>query len=194
MSLIFFKTVFFLKNFVSLCPLRLIQSVFSINWKCFKMFKEASICFDWSKLFSDQSKLFWNWFKIFKEASVYFDQLKLIFDQSKLVNQVFKKSRVWLVQPYFSKVLFNLFLSLRIGQGSPTIFCHFPSDFLQGFPLYKLVSPFCPSFCILFHVFMHFIGYFRNFSNWDFCWFKSLFLQLIIGLCSYNVIVMIYDG
>ena len=53
----FFKTFFFLKNFVSLCPFRLIQFVFSINRKCFKIFKEASVCFDQSKLIFDQSKL-----------------------------------------------------------------------------------------------------------------------------------------
>ena len=193
MSLLFSKTVFFLKNFVSLSLFRLIQSIFRSIKIVLKLFKEASVCFDWSKPILDKSKLFWNFFKIFKEVSVCFNQSKLIFDQLKIVNQVFKNQSLTFSNLLFKKV-FKLFLSLRIGQGSPKIFCHFPPDFLQGFPLYKLVSPFCPSFCILFHVFMHFIGYFRNFSNWDFCWFKSLFLQLIIGLCSYNVIVMIYDG
>ena len=65
----FQKLCFFLKNFVSLCLIRLIQSVFrsieivlkvlrkplsvsidpicfSINRKCFKIFKEAFVCFD----------------------------------------------------------------------------------------------------------------------------------------------------
>ena len=81
----FQKLCFFLKNFVSLCLIRLIQSVFRSIEIVLKLFKEASVCFDWSNLFLDQSKLFWNFLKIFKEASV-------CFDQSKLMNQVLKKN------------------------------------------------------------------------------------------------------
>ena len=51
MCLCYFQKLCFLKKFVSLCPLRLIQSIFSINWKCFKMFKEAFVFFDWSNCF-----------------------------------------------------------------------------------------------------------------------------------------------
>ena len=109
---------------------------FSINRICFKIFKEAFVCFDQSKLI--------------------FNQLKLIFDQSKLVNQVFKISEFDVSNLLFKKV-FKLFLSLRIGQGQPTIFFIFLHIFLQGFPLHKPVSPLCPSFCILFYVFMHFL-------------------------------------
>ena len=85
----FQKTMFFPKTFVSLCLFRLIQSVFRSIEIVLKLFREASICFDWSKPILDKSKLFWNFLKIFKEVSVCFNQSKLIFDQSKIVNQVF---------------------------------------------------------------------------------------------------------
>ena len=86
---VIFQNCVFSQKFCESLSVLIDPICFSINRKCFKMFKEASICFDWSKLFLDQSKLFWNCLKIFKEASIYFGQSKLIFDQSKLVNQVF---------------------------------------------------------------------------------------------------------
>jgi len=58
MCLCYFQNVFFLKNFVSLYLFRLIQSVFRSIVIVLKLFKEASVCFDWSKLIFDQSKLF----------------------------------------------------------------------------------------------------------------------------------------
>ena len=66
----------------------------------------------------------------------------------------FLKNHIWLVEITFS----NSFFSLRFGQAQSSIFCHFRPNFLQGFPLYKPICPLCPSFCILFHDFMHFIG------------------------------------
>ena len=62
---VFLKCVFVIfKNYVfsqKFCePLsNLIDPIyFSINRNCFKSLKEASVCFDWSNLFFDQSKLF----------------------------------------------------------------------------------------------------------------------------------------
>ena len=129
MCLLFSKIVFFLKNFVSLCLIRMIQSVFRSIEIVLNFLKEASICFD---------------------------QSKLIFDQSKVVNQFFLKRQIWLIQTYFSKVLFKLFSLSKLDKAHLPIFCRFPPDFLQGFPLSKPVSLFCPSFCILVQVFMHF--------------------------------------
>ena len=83
-----------------------------------------------------------NWFLINQKAWIrFFKKLSLTCS-----NSLFKS---------FS----NFSFSLRLGKGSSSIFCRFPLIFLQGFPLSKPVSPFYPSFCILFHVFMHFFGY-----------------------------------
>ena len=169
---LFKNCVFFFlsKNFVSLCLLRLIQSAFR-SIKIVLKFLKKPLSVSINR----------NWFSINRKSWIRFFKI-----------------RVWLVQTYFSKSFSNFSLSLNWTRLTNKVFCRFPPDFLQGFPLYKLVCPFCPSFCILFHVFMHssmhFIGYFQNFSNWDFCWFKLLFLKLIIGFCFYNVIIMIYDN
>ena len=53
---VFSKTVFFL-NFSEPLPVSIDPIYFSINRNSFKLSKEASVCFDWSKLFFDQSKL-----------------------------------------------------------------------------------------------------------------------------------------
>ena len=136
----FQKLCFFSKKFCEPLSASIDPICFSINPICFKIFKEASVCFD---------------------------QSKLIFDQTKLMNQVFKISEFDVSNLLFKKV-FKLFLSFLIGQGQLTIFCLFLLDFLQGFSLYKPVSPFCPSFCILFHFFIHFscisLGIFGTFQ------------------------------
>ena len=139
-----------------------------------------------------------NWFSIYQN----FFEIILKFLKKPLSVSINRKS--WIRFFFFLnqsltdsnllfKKVFKLFSLSELDKASPQTFFRFPLDFLQGFPLYKPVSPLCPSFCFLFHVFMHFIGYFRHFSNWDFCWFKPLFLKLIIGFCPYNVIIMIYD-
>ena len=82
------------------------------------------------------------------------------------------------------KKFFKLFSLPELDKAHQQIFCRFPPELLQGFPLSKPVSPLCPSFCILFHVFMHlfmhFIGIFGTiqigifddsshfFWNWSF--------------------------
>ena len=124
MSLLFSKTVFFLKTFVSLCLIRLIQSIFrSVEIVLKVLRKPLSASIDPIYFSINQ-----NCFKIFKEASVYFDQSKLIFDQLKVVNQVFLKGKFDLF-----RLTFQTFLSLQIRQSSPTIFCRFPPDFFARF-------------------------------------------------------------
>ena len=99
---------------------------------------------------------------------------------------------------YFFKTFSNFPLSLRIGKAPLRIFCRFQPNFLQGFSLLRPVRPLHPSFCFYFHDFMHklmhFNGIFGAFHIWDFCWINPLCLKLIIGICSYIVIFMIYVG
>ena len=110
----------------------------------------------------------------------------------------FFKISVWLVQNTFSKVFSTfLSLSLRISKAKSSFFSHFPPNLLQHFPFPKPVSPFYPSFCILFHVCMHkFKHLFEIFGlciNWDFCLIKPYFMKLINGFYCYIDIFMIYD-
>ena len=81
----FFKTVFFLKNFVSLYQLRLIQSVF-------RSIKIA--------------------FKIFMESLSISINHNCCFDQSNFENKVFKKFRFDLFKPLFQKLFKTFSLSL----------------------------------------------------------------------------------
>ena len=154
--------------------------IFSKLWFSSKILW-AYVLFDWSNLFfrSIESVL-----KCLKK------HLSISINRNSWIR--FLKNQSLTFQTYFQKGFQTFSLSpnwTRLAHN----FCRFLPDFLQGFSLHKPVSPFCPSFWILFHVFMHFFRYFWNFSNWDFCWFKLLFLKLIIGFCSYNVIIMIYD-
>ena len=99
---------------------------------------------------------------------------------------------------HFFKKIFNFSLSLRLGKAKSSNFCHFPPNLLQVFPLPKPVSPFYPSFCILFHVcmhkFMHLFEIFELRIYWDFCLIKPYFMKLINGFCCYNDIFKIYDS
>ena len=90
----FFITVFFLKNFVSLYLLRLIQSVF-------RSIKIA--------------------FKIFMESLSISINRNCCFDQSNFENKVFKKFRFDLFKPLFQK-LFKTFSLFPTRQGSTTNF------------------------------------------------------------------------
>ena len=71
----FQKLCFFIKNFVSLCLLRLIQFVFRSIEIVLKFFKEASVCFDWSIYFSINQ----NCFKNFKRSLCLFRSIKTDF-------------------------------------------------------------------------------------------------------------------
>ena len=95
---------------------------------------------------------------------------------------------------HFFKKNFNFSLSLRLGKAKSSNFCRFPPNLLQGFPPPKPVSPFYPSFCILFHVCMHLFEIFGLCINWDFCLIKPYFMKLVNGFCCYIDIFMIYDG
>ena len=102
---VFFKKLCFLKKKKKNCePLSVsIDRVcFSINRNCFLKIKGAPVCFN---------------------------QSKLIFDQSKILNQIFLKLSLTCSNSLF-KSFSNFSLSLRIGQGLPSIFCHFPLFFL----------------------------------------------------------------
>ena len=61
----------------------------------------------------------------------------------------------------FSKVLFKLFFSLRLGKAALRFFCRFLPQFLQGFSPSRPVRPYYPSFYSYFHVFMHLKGIFE---------------------------------
>ena len=99
-----------------------------------------------------------------------------------------------LFKTLFQKCFFNFSFSLRLGKAKSSNFCRFPPKILQGFPLPKRVSPFYPSFCILFHVCMHLFEFFGLCINWDFCLIKAYFMKLINGFCCYIDIFIIYDG
>ena len=136
-----------------------------------------------------------NCFKNFKGASVCFNQPKLIFNQSKIVNKVFK-NLILTCSTHFFQNFSSFSFSLRLCKGFSSNFCHFPSIFLQGFPLSRPIRTLYPSFWIYFHVFMykfmHFVGIFEPIQIWGFWRFKPSFLKLIIGFCSYNIINIIY--
>ena len=77
----------------------------------------------------------------------------------------------------FSESFFSL---SSIGQDSKQNFCRFPSNFLQGFCLLRLVRPFYPSFFIYFHVSCIFSCILGRISNlWKFGVFDvfNLFFQ-----------------
>jgi len=106
-SLLFSKTVFFLKNFVSLCLLWLIQFVFrsiEIVLKFLRKPLSASIdpiCFSINR----------NCFKIFKRSLCLFRSIETDFRSIENRESGFFKIRVWLVQTYFSKRFSNFSLS-----------------------------------------------------------------------------------
>ena len=150
--------------------------------------------FDWSNLIFDQSKSFW---KILVSLCLVW-LIEPIFRSIEHRESSFFKNSYLTCSSTFSKLFSNFPLSLWLGKAPLRIFCRFPSNLSQGFPLPKPISPFYPSFCILFydfmHKLMHFNGIFGTFHIWDFCWINPLFLKLIIAFCSYIVIFMIYVG
>ena len=107
--------------------------------------------FDWSNLIFDQSK------SCFKN-SVSLCLVRLIELVFRLIEHRisgFLKQFFDYFKTSFSKVLFKLFFSLRLGKAALRFFCRFLPQFLQGFPSSKPVRPFYPSFLFYFHVFMH---------------------------------------
>ena len=128
-------------------------------------------------------------------ASTWFNWSNLFFDQSKIVFQFFFKQFFDCFKTSFSKVLFKLFFSLRLGKAALQIFCRFLPNFLQGFPPSRPVWLSYPFFLFYFHNFMHFFMHlgdiFGTFDFWDFWWFKACFLKLIIGILLYSWLVLI---
>ena len=108
--------------------------------------------FDWSNLSFDQSKLHLKFhvsFCLFRSIETNFwsiETCKLSF--KKIIFNLFKQT--------FSK----LFSLSPTRQGSTKIFCRFPPNLLQGFSLPKPVFLYYPSFCIDFHIFMHYLTVF----------------------------------
>ena len=141
MSLLFSKTVFFLKIFVSLSLFWLIQSIFRSIKIVLKLFKEASVCFDWSKLIFDQSKLFWNFLK--KPLSVSINKKSWI--------RFFKNSDLT-CSNYFFKTFSNFPLSLRLGK-APLIFFVVFTHFFARFSSPKAGKAFIPFLLHLFSCF-----------------------------------------
>ena len=150
----FQKLCFFLKNFMSLCLLWLIQFVF----------RSIEIAF-----------------KIFMESLSVSINLNCCFDQSNFENKVFKNSDLT-CSNHFLKNFSKLFLSLRLGKAPQQICCRFPPNFLQGFSLHKPVCPYYPFFCIVFHVFMHYFHvlwvYFRTMHKLGFLMYQALFCEI----------------
>ena len=133
-----------------------------------------------------------NWFKIFDWASFCFDRSNLRFRSIK--NQVgrFLKPVFQMGQTLFQKA-FYLFSLRTTWSRQIFIFLSFSICLFARFSSLQVdvsISPFFLHFISCFHA-IHWD--FWNFSNWGFWWFKPLFLKLIIGFCSYNVINMIYD-
>ena len=157
------KTVFFFK-FSEPLPISIDPFCFSTNRKFLNMLERASVYFDRSKLIFDRSKFFQN--VLLKSLSVSINQGYFSIDRNSW-NMFFKKVRLSFSNGLFQK-FFNLSSLSDLAKAPPKIFCRFLPKILQGFCLPSPVSPFCPTFCILFHDFMHFscifIGYFRHFS------------------------------
>ena len=136
------------------------------------------LCFDWSNLF------FWSIeiaFKIFRESFSVSINRNCCFGQSNFENKVFKNSDLTCSNHFF-KNFSKLFLSLPLGKAPQQFFCHFPPNFLQGFSLHKLVCPYYPFFCIVFHVFMHYFMFswvnFRTMHKLRFLMYQALFFEI----------------
>ena len=66
-------------------------------------------------------------------ASASFDWSNLFFNQSKLVNQVFKKTQIWLVHLLFQNFFKLSSLSLRLGKAPLRFFVVFGQTFCKVF-------------------------------------------------------------
>ena len=151
------------------------NQVFSLK-KCF--FQN----FDWSNLIFDQSKYYFK-----NSMSLCLVRLiEPVFRSIEHCISGFLKQFFDCFKISFSKS-FSTFLLSPTWQGSTTNFLSFSSSIFARFSSLKPVRQFYPSFCFYFHVFMHFFmhlkGIFGPFESWDFCWFKAVFLKLIIGFC-----------
>ena len=135
-----------------------------------------------ARLVLDQSKHFWPIESVFRLIENHVEN--------------FLKTDFHLFKLTFSKVFSTFSLSIRLGQGSNMIFCHFPPFFLQGFSLRRPVRPLYHSFCIYFHfscIKSYIIWEISNLWNfWGFWWIKPFLSQLINGFLLRDVINMIF--
>ena len=128
---LFFKIVFFQKNLVSLCLIQSVHSVFRPIeiFKILNFLREgAFVCFDWSRL---------------------------IFDRSKLVFLVFLKRQNWTFSNSLFK-LFQVPLSLRVGSWLHHQFLSFSFKIFARFlslEAGKTLLPFFFKFISCFHAF-----------------------------------------
>ena len=113
---------------VSLCLIRSVHSVFRLIeiFKILKFLREGVfVCFDWSML---------------------------IFNRSKLVNQVFQKDRIGLFQTSFSNSSFPFSLS-TLALGSTIKFLSFSFEIFARFLSLEAGKTFLPFFLDLFALF-----------------------------------------
>ena len=127
-------------------------------------------------------------------VSVCFDWSRLIFNRSKLVNQVFQKGIIGLFQTYFSNSSF-LFSLCVLALCSTIQFLSFSFKIFARFlslEAGKSLLPFFFKFISWFHAFfMHYHGYFRHFQTyWGFWWFEPILVKLINGFLCYDAIMM----
>ena len=159
-------------------PISIDPFCFSINQNFLNLIERASVCFDRSKQIFDRSNLFQIVFLV--SLSVSIDRGYFSIDRN-LWNMFFKKVRLSFSKGLFQK-FFNFSLSLLWLKAPPSIFCHFPPWFLQGFCPWRPVSLFCPFFCILFHIFMHFscilVGIFCTFKILGFLMIRTYFGEI----------------
>ena len=138
----------------------------------------ASISFDWSNLFFDQSKLRLK----FLWSLYLFRSIVIVVSINRISRIRFLKNSDLTCSNHFFKNFSKLFLSLPLGKAPQQFFCHFPPNFLQGFSLHKLVCPYYPFFCIVFHVFMHYFMFswvnFRTMHKLRFLMYQALFFEI----------------
>ena len=155
----FFKKLCFFLKFSEPLPISIDPFCFSIDRKLFKNVRE-SLCL--------------------------FRSIEAVFRSIETRETCFLKGQNVFFKRCFFKKKFNLSSLSDLAKAPPKIFCRFPPEFLQGFCLPRPVSPFCPSFCVLFHDFMHFscfaLGIFGTFHILGLLMIETFFLvKLIVG-------------
>ena len=155
----------------------LILNVFSKNC-VFPQIWCVSAYFDWSKIFNFLKR----------------EPLSVSIDRNSW-NIFFLESQIGLFKGTFSKSFSKLSSLSDLAKAPPTIFCRFPPRFLQGFCPWRPVSLFCPFFCILFVVFMHFscivVGIFGTFSILGFFMIQTCFGEIDQWVFVLDAIMMI---
>ena len=177
-NLIFGKTCVFEKLCISFsCILLIFFNAWRILCKnCFFFFSKLCFFLEFRSIEAV--------FRSIEIVSKFFDEpLSVSINRNLWIRFFFLKLSLTCSNSLF-KSFSNFSFSLRLSKGFFSIFCCFPSIFLQSFPLSKPVSPFYPSFCIYFHVFMHFVGIFRNFLFGIFIASSHIFWNWSLGFAA----------